>query len=244
MFYKTLLAVFAVLLVVGSAYGAGTVGLVYSEVAGDRSYGANLAYERAFITGDFRTGELEFDTTIQGGDIYNADYHVEYKFALPFWNLGLAPYLDGSGKGNTLKGLGFKQDVGLALNFALTDEVDVGVGVFGRGGNPLTPKRTATWTDGEWVEDPQPSFLTFKDENTLNALVYTGFEFAGVDLDLKALIELYGKTERVDQLILKAKTGWDLGWFEFNVQGEVGSEWYKGQGTIESAFMAGVSKSW
>ena len=224
------------------SYGEGSIGLTYSQIIDDISYGLIVNHKQ-----DFELGELETNSQIQAGDKYLADAHLSFTF--DFWHIGLRPYVDAIGKSETLANvndLGGKLDYGLTFNLPLHETTEAGVGVFLRNANPFAPKVLYELKNDEYIPVDTNAGINYDNPAMLNLLAYTGFEINRFDVELKGSI---GLGERDYWLIANIDTGFDLEYFELDVGVNIGNRWYvntigKNTNRADIAIISNISRKW
>ena len=214
---------------IDSAY----LGFNFDEVAGDRGWGLRGG-------SPFQTGVLEghFDASLQDtGDFLRGKYELE--LGVPIGDFNAIMFNNGTVKGGSIAELGRQSDLGFKLR---SPEADLGnwhftadFGVFGRNGGVFASPNALSDLEGlgytpETFEGlgldaiGRPSrALSFKSDNSVNALVKTSFVHkSGVSLEAALQPELIGKGDNpVHQLILSATTSVKVWKLLF----EIGLEW-------------------
>ena len=205
------IAMLLTLMFAACAY-ANSVGVSYSQILDERSWG---------ITGDYQSpiGErinFEADATLQGGDVYNGTINTDFTFDIATVDLKLL--ISNKIKGYALDTLGRSQSVGLAFTLPVDEKVSVDVGIGGASSSPFSaPTAYDTLTgagfaetdiDGKGLDTitPKATGIPFKNGNTLNAFVATGFEMGIFEVDVKGVLELLGEGDRMNQVNTTFKT--------------------------------------
>ena len=193
-------------------YANGSLGVSYSQIIDDRSMG---------ITGDYETQlaervTFEADGNLQAGDIYNAKINTDFTFDVSVIDLKLL--VENKIKGYTLDTLGREQSLGLAFTVPI-DNLNFDVGVGGKNSSPFsTPNAldilvsegfSESELTGKGLEALSPALkgLPFKNGNSVNVFVVTGFGVGIFDADLKGVVELLGQGDKQHQVIFNFKTG-------------------------------------
>ena len=196
------------------AYSEGTIGLNYSRAVGDANWGANCDYEK-----DLGMASIDLEADIQSGDIYTGDAEVGLTFDVG--RIGIRLYSAGLLKGYALDEIGYDNRLGADLVVPVFANTSVSVGIFGRTGNPFAP-RTAlgTLTDAGFTEDTFEGMaldgieldegISIKPESSVNAAVKAEFDISRFEVEVKGLLELAGKGDRIHQMITDISTGGNL----------------------------------
>ena len=224
------------------AHSEGSIGITYNQVVDDVSYGTTATYER-----DFALGELEASSQMQAGDKYLADAHAS--FTLNMGAVGFRPYVDVTGKSESLESLGDfggKLDYGLTLNVPVHATTEMGIGVFMRNANPFAPKVLYELVDGEYTPVDSSPGINYDNPANVNVLAYTGFEMNRFDVGLKGSM---GLGQRDYWLIADVNTGFDLDYVELNVGLNIGNRWYvnaagEDVSKADVAIITAISKQW
>lgn len=199
-------------LMFASIASANSVGVTYSQVIDDRSLG---------LTGDYQSQlservTFEADAQLQAGDIYNATLQTDFTFDISAIDLKLL--IENKGKGYTLDTLGREQSVGLAFTVPI-DNLNVDVGIGGKNASPFSaPNAFDTLVGDNFAESDiegrglesitaKAAGLPFKNGNSVNAFITTGFEAGIFDVDVKGIVELAGEGDKQHQVNLNFKTG-------------------------------------
>ena len=139
--------------------------------------------------------------------------------------VGFRPYVDTTGKGNTLDDLGGKLDYGITLNVPLHKTAEVGIGVFLRNANPFAEKVLYELVDGEYQPVDAGFGINYDNPAKLNITSYTGLEVWRFDVKLSGSMGL--GDVRDYWLIVDATTGFDLaGIAELSVGFNLGNRWW------------------
>ena len=216
MFHKASFAIFilvaAMLLSAKFGYADGSLGVSYQQIIDDRSLG---------ITGDYETQladhvKFEADGQLQAGGIYNAKINTDFTFDIATVDLKLL--IENKVKGYTLDTLGREQSVGLAFSVPV-ESLNFDIGIGGKNASPFgAPNAFDTLVSegfselelaGKGLESLSAALkgLPFKNGNSVNAFIVTGFGAGIVDIDVKGVIELLGEGDKQHQAILNFKTG-------------------------------------
>ena len=191
---------------------ANSIGFTYSQIIDDRSLGA---------TGDYETTladrvNFEADAQVQAGDIYNARLNTNFIFDISTIDLKLL--IENKVKGYTLDTLGREQSLGLAFTLPV-ESLNFDVGVGGKNASPFGSPNAYDTLVGEGFSETELTGkgleslsaplkgLPFKNGNSVNAFIVTGFGAGIFDVDLKGVIELLGEGDKQHQVILNFKTG-------------------------------------
>ena len=206
------IALSAMLLLFAYAATANTIGFTYSQIIDDRSLGA---------TGDYQTAlaervNFEADAQVQAGDIYNARLNTNFIFDISTVDLKLL--IQNKLKGYTLNSLGREQSIGLAFSVPV-ESLNFDIGIGGKNASPFgTPNAYDTLVGkgfseseltGKGLESLSAALkgLPFKNGNSVNAFIVTGFGAGIFDVDVKGVVELLGQGDKQHQAILNFKTG-------------------------------------
>ena len=210
--FAALILITAMLLSTTFGYAAGSLGISYSQIIDDRSLG---------ITGDYQTAladrvHFEADAQMQAGDIYNAKINTDFIFDISTVDLKLL--IENKIKGYTLDTLGREQSLGLAFSVPV-ESLNFDIGIGGKNASPFgSPNAfdtlvsegfSETELTGKGLESLSAALkgLPFKNGNSVNAFIVTGFGAGIFDVDLKGVIELLGDGDKQHQAILNFKTG-------------------------------------
>ena len=239
MFILTAMAVALTFLFCLYSYGEGSIGLSYSQVVDDISYGLVADHEH-----DFELGELESSAQIQAGDKYFADANIAFTFDL--WDIGFRPYIDVTGKADTIESIGGKLDYGLTFNVPVHETTEAGIGVFLRNANPFAEKTLYEYVDNEYKAINSNAGINYDNPAKVNVLAYTGFEVSRFEVGLKGSI---GLGQRDYWLIVDVNTGFDLRYVELNVGMNLGNRWYNNENDekenkADIAIISSVTKKW
>ena len=210
--FVTFILVAAMLLTAKSGYADGSLGVSYSQIIDDRSLGVTADYEKQLAN----RVNFEADAQVQAGGIYNAKINTDFTFDIATVDLKLL--IENKVKGYTLDTLGREQSLGLAFTLPVeTLNFDVGIG--GKNASPFgVPNAYDTligkgFSESELTGKGLKSLsaalkgLPFKNGNSVNAFLATGFEAGIFDVDLKGVIELLGDGDKQHQVIFNFKTG-------------------------------------
>ena len=207
-----LIALSAMLLLFAYAATANTLGFTYSQIIDDRSLG---------LTGDYQTAladrvNFEADAQVQAGDIYNAKINTDFTFDISAVDLKLL--IENKIKGYSLNSLGREQSLGLAFSLPV-ESLNFDIGIGGKNASPFGAPNaidtlvsagfSETELTGKGLEALTPALkgLPFKNGNSVNAFIVTGFGAGIFDVDLKGVVELLGQGDKQHQVILNFKTG-------------------------------------
>ena len=238
---KTLSTALLLLLLSTTALFADSIGLTVNQIIDDTSWG---------ITGEkqFESINAELDASLQSGDLYLGQYHANI---ILLGNIKV--FADGTIKGYQLDGLGRQADLGLAATFD-AGGLTIDLGIFGRNAGVFaTPNARGDLLDRGYAEadlpadlaniSPAPAGLTFKDGNSINALISTELG----PFKIRALPELFGSGVPVHQLITNYEHDWTLPEVdkrltpELNLSIELGLQKYDGTIEYETASIVTIS---
>jgi hypothetical protein len=212
MFHKMLAITITLTLLIGKqVFAEGTIGASFSQIIDDRSLG---------ITGDYTTPigkriTFEADGRILSGNIHNITLNTDFTFDIATVDLKLL--IENKVKGYTLDTLGREQSLGLAFTLPV-ESLNFDVGIGGKNASPFgVPNAydtligegfSETELTGKGLESLSAALkgLPFKNGNSVNAFLATGFEAGIFDVDLKGVIELLGDGDKQHQAILNFKT--------------------------------------
>ena len=184
---------------------ANSVGITYSQVVDDTSWGAV-----ANLDGNITDGvDAELDLQLQGGEIIKGRYSTELKVGF----LGI--FHNGNIKGTSLDGLGNELDIG-ARGVVNIQGLDVSVGVFARNASEFAGQTAhSVLVDKGFDEDalpagldtisPPPSGLKIIPGSSLNVLFGTSVDLGMFDCSLKVMPQLTGDV-KAHQSLLTAQT--------------------------------------
>ena len=214
-FWFAFLVVIALSSLCDYAFG-NSLGLTYSQIIDDRSLG---------ITGDYSADltervTFEADVQAQAGDVYNATINTD--FVIDVAAVDFKILVANKLKGYTLDGLGREQSLGLALTLPV-DKLNFDVGVGGKNASPFSASNaletlTAAGFDEQEIAGkglagiiPKATGIPFKNGNTLNAFITTGFAAGIFDVDVKGVIELLGEGDKMHQVNTTLRTDGKIG---------------------------------
>ena len=210
--FATFILIAALLLSAKFGYADGSLGVSYSQIIDDRSLG---------VTGDYQTALtnrviFEADAQVQAGDVYNAKLNTNFIFDIS--TVDLKVLIENKVKGYTLDSLGREQSLGLAFTVPV-ESLNFDVGIGGKNASPFgVPNAydtligegfSETELTGKGLESLSAALkgLPFKNGNSVNAFLTTGFGAGIFDVDLKGVIELLGDGDKQHQVIFNFKTG-------------------------------------
>ena len=206
------IALSLMLLLFAYAATANTVGFAYSQIIDDRSLGVTADYETQLA--DRVT--FEADGNLQAGDIYNAKINTDFTFDISTVDLKLL--IENKIKGYSLNTLGREQSLGLAFSLPV-ERLNFDIGIGGKNASPFgSPNAydtlvgkgfSETELTGKGLESLSAPLkgLPFKNGNSVNAFISTGFGAGVFDVDVKSVVELLGQGDKQHQAILNFKTG-------------------------------------
>lgn len=226
-----------------SVKAEGNVGMTYSQIIDDRSFGA---------TGEYTTpisNRVTFDAaaTVNAGDIYNAKINTDFTFDIATVDLKLL--VENKVKGYTLDTLGRENTLGVAFTTPI-DDISFDVGIGGKNASPFgAPNAYDTLVAEGFNESdlanrglksvtPAATGLPFKEGNAVNAFVSTNFNTAGFDTDLKGIIELLGEGDKQHQVHLNFKRKGNIGSVTLTTRIEVGLMRYQDEIHYETALIS------
>ena len=210
--FATFIIVAALMLSAKFGYADGSLGVSYSQIIDDRSLGVTADYETQLAD----RVKFEADGNLQAGDIYNAKINTDFTFDIATVDLKLL--IENKVKGYTLDTLGREQSLGLAFSVPV-EILNFDVGVGGKNASPfgspnaydtlISKGFSETELTGKGLESLSAALkgLPFKNGNSVNAFIITGFEAGIVDIDVKGIIELLGEGDKQHQAILNFKVG-------------------------------------
>ena len=206
------IALSTMLLLFAYAATANTIGFTYSQIIDDRSLGVTADYETQLAD----RVKFEADGNLQAGDIYNAKINTDFTFDVSTVDLKLL--IENKIKGYSLNALGREQSLGLAFSLPV-EKLNFDIGIGGKNASPFGAPNaidtlvsagfSETEITGKGLEALTPALkgLPFKNGNSVNAFVTTGFEAGVFDVDLKGVLELLGDGDKQHQAIFNFKTG-------------------------------------
>ena len=206
------IALSVMLLLFAYAATANTIGFTYSQIIDDRSLGVTADYETQL------TDRVDFEAngSLQAGGIYNAKINTDFTFDIS--TVDLKVLIENKVKGYTLDTLGREQSLGLAFTVPIKC-LDFDVGIGGKNASPFGSPNAYETLVGKGFSESKltgkglkslsaaPQGIPFRNGNTLNAFLSTGFGAGIFDVDVKGVIELLGEGDRMHQAILNFKTG-------------------------------------
>ena len=210
--YGVAVLIFLFFLIQSSPAESGSLGFTYSQIIDDRSLGVTADYETELT----KRVMFEADGQIQAGDIYNAKIKTDFTFDVSTVDLKLL--IENKIKGYTLNSLGREQSLGLAFSVPV-ESLNFDVGIGGKNASPFgAPNAVDTLVSAGFSETeltgkglealtPVLKGLPFKNGNSVNAFIVTGFEAGIFDVDLKGVVELLGQGDKQHQVIFNFKTG-------------------------------------
>lgn len=210
---RTMIATLLVALIFATgAFAEGNIGVSYSEILEDRALGVTGAYNTALS----ERVSFEVDASIQSGDVHNAVINTDFIFDIATIDLKLL--IANKLKGYSLDTLGRDQSIGLAFSVPI-DTINVDVGIGGASSSPFNPPTAFDALVAEGFNEseisgkglgsitPAPTGIPFRNGNTLNAFLSTGFEAGIFDIEMRGVVELLGEGDKMNQLITTLKTG-------------------------------------
>lgn len=160
------------------------------------------------VTADYETTyknvDLEAEGNAQKGDSIEGNLDLAATF--PVWKIGVRVENKNTFTGYSLDTIGRDNTLGLGLVVPIK-EVDVSVIVFGSEGNPFLPVWELSNPNDPNSAVLKDSGLTIKDEATLNAAIGASLNLSIFEVDVRAIVELLGKGERVDKVDIDIGTG-------------------------------------
>ena len=195
---------------------ANTIGVTYSQIIDDRSFG---------VAGDYTAPigarvTFEADGKLQAGDIYNGN--INTNLIIDVATVDLKVLVANKVKGYDLDSLGREQSLGLAFSLPV-ESMNFDVGVGGKNASPFGAPNAfdalvaegfnESDLTGKGLEGVTPALkgLPFKNGNSVNAFVTTGFEMGIFDVDVKGVLELLGEGDKQHQAIFNFKTDGNIG---------------------------------
>ena len=248
---KRLFLMLYVMLVVGVLFGVqgsyadGNIGITYSQIIDERSGGLTGAY----ATDLSDRVAFEADGNFQTGDVHNLKLNTDFIFDIATVDLKLL--IENRIKGYSLDTLGREQSVGLAFSVPI-DAINVDVGIGGKNANPWTlpsahDTLVAEGFDERDIADkglesvtPPLKGLPFKEGNTVNAFVSTGFRQGSIDVDIKAVVELLGEGDKQHQIHFSFDKAGDIGKATVTTGLELGFMAYQDAIYYETALVTSV----
>ena len=206
------IALSLMLLLFAYAATANTVGFAYSQIVDDRSLGVTADYETQLAD----RVKFEADGQLQAGGIYNAKINTNFVFDIA--TVDLKVLIENKVKGYTLDTLGREQSVGLAFTLPV-ERLNFDIGIGGKNASPFgSPNAydtlvgkgfSETELTGKGLKSLSAALkgLPFKNGNSVNMFVVTGFGAGIFDVDVKGVVELLGDGDKQHQAILNFKTG-------------------------------------
>ena len=210
--FATFILVTTVLLMTKFGYADGSLGVSYSQIIDDRSLGVTADYETQLA--DRVT--FEADGQLQAGGIYNAKINTDFTFDIATVDLKLL--ISNKVKGYTLNTLGREQSLGLAFSVPV-ESLNFDIGIGGKNASPFGSPNAYDTLIGEGFSESELTGkgleslsaplkgLPFKNGNSVNAFIVTGFGAGIFDVDVKGVVELLGQGDKQHQAILNFKTG-------------------------------------
>ena len=204
----------ATTLISQSVWAEGNIGLTYSQIIEERMLGLTGAY-----TTEFERVTFEAHGNLQAGDVYNLKINTDFTFDVAAIDLKLL--IENKAKGYTLDSLGREQSMGLAFTVPI-DNANVDVGIGGASSSPFSAPSAYDTLVAEGFSEreiegkglkalsPAPSGIPFRNGNTLNAFISTGFKGGIFDIDVRGIVELLGEGDKMHQFNTTFKTSGDV----------------------------------
>ena len=180
-----------------SGEDSGNVGVTYNQVVDERSGGISGKYD---FTGD--PFSFEIDGQLQAGDAYRGKVYGEILFKTS--SVGIKLITDFTAQGYQLEDIGRSGTAAIALNVPTGDlSIDIGIG-----GNNAAPWGEPNAFDtlvsegfgegsieglGLETINRKSTGLPFRDGNFVQFFVATELEKNHIDIDLKAIFEVFGE---------------------------------------------------
>lgn len=202
--FTLLILAVSILFFVSLGY-ANSIGGTYSQVIDDRSFG---------LTGDYQTSltdrvGLEIDAQGQAGDIYKGRLQADLVIGVSTFDIKILT--ENKVKGYSLDSLGREQSIGLAASVPV-ENLNFDIGVGGKNASPFgVPNAFDTLVaDGFSESDLEGKGLDaitaatrgipFKNGNTVNLFVETGFTKGIFDIDVRGVLEILGEGSKMHQV--------------------------------------------
>lgn len=244
---KYLSVILLILMTTLYAHASGNVGFSYSQAVDDSNWGVNGDYEK-----DFDVLGIEIEGQLQSGDVYRGNIDASITFnldAIGVDAIDVRLSSDNQLKGYTLDTLGRQNN--LHADFVVpVGNLEFSVGVFGRNGSPFAkPSALNTLLPLGYVEDelvalgldtlyPTDRGLTLPDGSAAGASVKGEFDISRFEMELKALLQLFGEGVKVHQSTLEITTGGKLtGSLGWRIQSVLATQIYDGLLEYEMAHM-------
>lgn len=226
MFKRIVFTLAIVSLLFAQSLYANSVGVTYTQIIDDRSLGVAADYTTPL--GSRVT--FESDAQLQIGDVYHGNIDTNFVFDVSTVDLKLL--IGNKIKGYDVNSLGREQTVGLAFTLPV-DEMNFDVGIGGKNSSPFGSPNAydvlvgegfnESDLDGKGLDSVTPALkgLPFKNGNSVNAFVTTGFGLGIFDVDVKGVLELLGEGDKQHQAIFDFKTGGKVGDIDINTSIEL-----------------------
>ena len=226
--------------------GSGSIGLAYSQIIDDTSLGLTGEYEY-----DANRFDFEIDGQLQTGDLYRGTAYAEIVFDISAVDLKLET--DITSKGYTLGTLGYEQKNAVSGTIKWKS-MNIDIGFFNKNSGPWTrPNALDELVSKGYDEDmlsalglseihPARKGVQFHKGNAYGVLVSTGFDWKRIEADVDALIELFGRVDKVHQVRTSFETSRSLpAGLSLNLELELLTQFYKRSITYETAFFTTIN---
>ena len=222
--------VLALMLAVCSVYATTNIGISANKVIDQTSIGLTAKTEQ----GLGENTQFEFDTQAQyANTLIRGKYHAEiilYEY--------LKLYQNGDYRGTLGQKIGTQSDLGIAIHLPVLAKSGLGIGIFGRSGGEFAKPTLADIAEQNGIDsdkiDPmsatltaEPTGLNIRPGQSINLLLYTDFEYKGIDIGLKFMPQLTGE-DKAHQLVASTQTAFNLGsGFKLLLGGDVRLQQYQ-----------------
>ena len=242
MFKKTLIFILMAIFV-SSVYADTEIGITYNKVIEDVGIGFTAKTEHQVT----KNIDVEFNTQ---GQYANTLLRGKYHASVLLFDY-VKVYQDGLFRGYAGQKLGRQADLGIAVQFPFLTESGVGVGVFGRSGGEFGKPTLADIAEQNGINpdnihpDSQgltadPTGLNVRPGQSVNLLVYTDFEYRGVDVGVKFMPQITGE-DKAHQLVITSKMVFPIGKsVEFHTGFDVGFQHYRDTIEYETAGLGSI----
>ena len=223
--FRMFLITMLMAIVAFSSFADTEIGVTYNKVVDKDSIGFTAKTEHS-VNDNI---DVEFDTH---GQIADSEVRGRYHAEILLYDY-LKIYQDTLFTG-PVDGIGRTSDLGAAINLPVLGESGLGVGIFGRNNAPFAATSAADYLenggyDQDWIDGLSDSdkaqtpvsnrLNVSSDTGVLGVIIYTDFEYQGIDVGLKLLPQVTGNDKAHQGVIntnwqykFNERTGFNIGW--------------------------------
>lgn len=198
---------------------------------------------------EVKDAEVELNVTGQYADgLVRGKYHLEVVYGY------VKVYQDGVFRGYTGKKIGRQSDLGLAAHLPFLTGSGIGIGIVGRNGGKFAKPTLADIAEANDIDpdkiDPvsaaltaEPTGLNIRPGSALSLIIYTDFEWRGIDIGLKGLPQITGDN-RAHQFVINTNSKFDVHkGVKLNLGMDIGLQHYQKKIETETAILAALTLS-